>query len=329
MELKAFYWKGDHLLLLDQRKLPREEIWLELRDHHQVAEAIKSMAVRGAPAIGAVAGYGFVLGIRTGEEPSKVRDILLKTRPTAVNLFWAVDRLYRAYEEGKDPEKVATAIEEEDYRANLKMGEIGSGLIKKGARILTHCNTGALATCGWGTALGVIRTAHREGKVSEVLVDETRPFLQGSRLTAWELHKEKIPYRVVTDSSAGLLMRKGMVDLIVVGADRITAGGFVANKIGTYSLSVLAKEHRIPFYVVAPSSTFDLGSYGEEDIVIEEREEEEILTCGGCEVAPEGARALNYAFDITPPENITGIITEKGLISPVKEENIRDVLGQP
>ena len=329
MELKAFYWKGDHLLLLDQRRIPHEEVWLELRDHLRVAEAIKSMAVRGAPAIGAVAGYGFVLGIRAGEEPSKVKETLIKTRPTAVNLFWAVERLYRAYEKGEDPEKIARAIEEEDYRANLKMGEIGSAVVPKNARVLTHCNTGALATCGWGTALGVVRSAHREGKISEVFVDETRPFLQGSRLTAWELEKEKIPYRIITDSSAGLLMRKGMVDVILVGADRITAGGFVANKIGTYSLSVLAKEHGIPFYVVAPSSTFDLASYREEDIVIEEREEKEILTCGGCGVAPEGARALNYAFDITPPENITGMITEKGLICPVSEENIRDVLSQP
>lgn len=314
MEVKAFYWTGKSLRLLDQRELPEREVWLELTDYREVAQAIRDMAVRGAPAIGCVASYGFVLGVRGGHPPQVVYETLKNTRPTAYNLFWALDRMKRALEEGKDLEAEAMAIEEEDYRANRKMGDIGQSLIPDGARVLTHCNTGALATAGWGTALGVIRSAHYAGKRVFVWVDETRPYLQGSRLTAWELLKEGIPHRIITDSTAGFLMRKGLIDCVVVGADRITRDYYVANKIGTYSLSVLAKVHGIPFYVVAPKSTFDPHSSGEESIIIEERDERELKHIRGIAIAPEGSPALHLAFDVTPPENITAIITEEGII---------------
>ena len=327
VEVKAFYWKGDHLLLLDQRRLPSEEVWLELRDHIGVAEAIKGMAVRGAPAIGCVAAYGFLLGIKAGEKPDRVYDTLKNTRPTAYNLFWALDRMMSALSSGRDLEEEAKSIEEEDYRANRRMGELGMELVPEGARILTHCNTGALATAGWGTALGVIRSAYHSGKKIEVWVDETRPYLQGARLTAWELMKEDIPHRLITDSTAGFLMRKGLVDLVIVGADRITANGDVANKIGTYALSVLAKEHGVPFYVAAPSSTFDLSTEKGEDIPIEERGEEELKNCLGRPIAPEKTPALHIAFDVTPAQNVTAIITEKGIIKPVEREVIERCLS--
>ncbi|MFN7064932.1 MAG: S-methyl-5-thioribose-1-phosphate isomerase [Aquificaceae bacterium] len=314
MEVKAFYWEGSYLDLLDQRELPEREVWLRLDDYRAIARAIKDMAVRGAPAIGCVAAYGFVLGIRSGEDPGVVYQTLKNTRPTAYNLFWALDRMESALELGKDLEKEAKAIEEEDYRANRKMGDLGKDLIPEGARILTHCNTGALATAGWGTALGVIRSAYYEGKGVFVWVGETRPYLQGSRLTAWELLKEGIPHRIITDSTAGFLMRKGLVDCVLVGADRITKDYYVANKIGTYTLSVLAKAHGIPLYVVAPKSTFDPISYGEGSIKIEERDQEEVKNIRRNPVAPKDSPALHIAFDITPPENITAIITEEGII---------------
>ncbi|MCY0866590.1 MAG: S-methyl-5-thioribose-1-phosphate isomerase [Aquificaceae bacterium] len=316
MEVKAFQWEGDAILLLDQRKLPEREVWLRLDNYKDVAKAIKEMAVRGAPAIGCVAAYGFLLGVKAGEDPYVVYETLKNTRPTAYNLFWALDRMKRALEEGKDLEAEARAIEEEDYKANKRMGEIGQQLIHKGARILTHCNTGALATAGWGTALGVIRSAYYANKDIFVWVDETRPYLQGSRLTAWELSKEGIPHKIITDSTAGFLMKKGLVDYVIVGADRITKDYYVANKIGTYALSVLAKAHGIPFYVVAPKSTFDMNLIGEESIEIEERSEEEIKFLRGIPIAPENSPALHLAFDITPPENITAIITEEGIIKP-------------
>jgi len=314
MEVKAFQWEGDTILLLDQRKLPEREVWLRLDNYKDVAKAIKEMAVRGAPAIGCVAAYGFLLGVKTGEDPYVVYETLKNTRPTAYNLFWALDRMKRALEEGKDLEAEARAIEEEDYKANKRVGEIGQQLIPKGAKILTHCNTGALATAGWGTALGVIRSAHYANKNIFVWVDETRPYLQGSRLTAWELSREGIPHKIITDSTAGFLMKKGLVDYVIVGADRITKDYYVANKIGTYALSVLAKAHGIPFYVVAPRSTFDMSLLGEESIKIEERSEEEIKFIKGIPMAPENSPALHLAFDITPPENITAIITEEGII---------------
>ncbi|HID66055.1 MAG TPA: S-methyl-5-thioribose-1-phosphate isomerase [Aquificaceae bacterium] len=317
MEVKPFYWKGDYLLLLDQRKLPREEIWLELRTYEDVAKAIKDMAVRGAPAIGCSAAYGFVLGIKIQKEnPKKVYNTLKNTRPTAYNLFWALDRMMKALKENRDLEEEAKGIEKEDYEANKKIGEYGNQLIPKGAKILTHCNTGALATAGWGTALGVIRSAHYTGKNIFVWVNETRPYLQGSRLTAWELVKEGIPHKIITDNTAGFLMRKGLVDLVIVGADRITAKGDVANKIGTYSLAVLCKEHGIPFYVAAPTSTIDPNVEKGEDIVIEERSAEEVKNCDSCLIAPEESDALHIAFDVTPANLISAIITEKGVFKP-------------
>ncbi len=327
MEVKAFRWKGDHLLLLDQRELPHKEVWLELKNHKEVAEAIRDMAVRGAPAIGCVAAYGFVLGINKGADPNDVYTTLTLTRPTARNLFWALDRMMEALKAGRDIEEEARKIEQEDIEANRRMGELGSKLIQDDARVLTHCNTGALATAGWGTALGVIRTAHSEGKNIHVWVDETRPYLQGSRLTAWELLKDGITHTVITDNSAGYLMSRGLVDVIIVGADRITAGGDVANKIGTYSLAVLAKHHGIPFYVCAPSSTFDLSITSGTDIPIEERSGEEVKEIGGVRIAPVQSTALYLSFDITPAELITGIITERGIISPVNEENVKKCLS--
>ncbi len=316
MEVKAFMWKGDRLLLLDQRALPQEEIWLELKSYKEVAKSIKDMAVRGAPAIGCTAAYGFVLGIMEGQDPEIVYQTLRNTRPTAYNLFWALDRMMKALTEGKNIEEEAKKIEKEDYEANKKMGELGAKLIPKGAKILTHCNTGALATAGWGTALGVIRSCHYQGKDVFVWVDETRPYLQGSRLTAWELLKENIPHKIITDSTAGFLMSKGLVDCVIVGADRITKRGDVANKIGTYSLSVLAKAHGIPFYVVAPMSTFDLSIERGNQIVIEERSPQEVKSYRDCLFAPKESDALHLAFDVTPAENITAIITETNIYSP-------------
>ncbi len=327
MEVKAFHWKGDHLLLLDQRELPHREKWLRLENHIQIAEAIKNMAVRGAPAIGCVAAYGFVLGVEKGEDPQRVYEILSRTRPTAYNLFWSLNRMKRALELGRDLQKEALNIEKEDYQANRLMGEKGSELIPQGAKILTHCNTGALATAGWGTALGVVRSSHRKGKRITVWVNETRPYLQGSRLTAWELLKEGIPHRIITDMTAGFLMSKGEVDIILVGADRIAANGDTANKIGTYTLSVLAKAHGIPFYVVAPSSTFDLSLREGKDIPVEERSEKELKRCGVAEIAPSDSPAYHVAFDITPAENITAIITEKGIIHPVTKANVEKCLS--
>ncbi len=285
------------------------------------------MSVRGAPAIGCVAAYGFVLGVKNGEDPNEVYNTLKNTRPTAYNLFWALDRMKQALISDKDIEEEARKIEKEDYEANKKMGEFGAELIPDGANILTHCNTGALATAGWGTALGVVRSAYRSGKKIHVWVDETRPYLQGSRLTAWELLKEGIPHSLITDSTAGFLMSQGKVDAIIVGADRITARGDVANKIGTYALSVLAKHHGIPFYVCAPSSTFDLSIKSGKEIPIEERSQEELKHCLGCSIAPKETPALHIAFDVTPAENITAIITEKGVIKPVLEEKVRECLS--
>ena len=327
-------WEKERLLLLDQRRLPEEEVYLECRRAEEVAGAIRSMAVRGAPAIGIVAALGVALEAR--HDPSRVDEaveILRRTRPTAQNLFWALERMRRRYkrERGKD---LASALEEEalriwseDVEANRRMAEAGSPLIGKGARILTHCNAGALATGGYGTALGLIRRAHEEGKGIRVFATETRPLLQGARLTAWELSREGIPVSVITDNAAGHLMQRGQIGAVVVGADRITARGDTANKIGTYPLAVLAREHGIPFYVVAPSSTFDLSIARGDEITIEERDQEEVLNLYGRRIAPHGVRALNPAFDVTPAELITAIVTEKGIIWPPLEKGIRELLG--
>ena len=327
MEVKAFIWSPGELKVLNQLKLPLKEEWLSLKSYKGVAKAIKDMVVRGAPAIGCVAAYGFVLGVKyEKEDPKQVYETLKNTRPTAVNLFWALDRMMEALREGIDIEEEAKRIELEDYETNRKIGEYGATLIPEGAKVLTHCNTGALATAGWGTALGIIRSAHYGGKNIFVWVDETRPYLQGARLTAWELLKEGIPHRIITDNTAGFLMQKGEVDAIVVGADRITLRGDVANKIGTYSLAVLAKYHNIPLYVAAPTSSFDPKLEKGEDIPIEERSAEEVKNCFGCQIAPDGSDALHLGFDVTPAELITAIITEKGILKNPTPEKVKKIL---
>jgi methylthioribose-1-phosphate isomerase len=297
-------WKGDRLELLDQRLLPDKTVYVICRTAEEVANAIKDMVVRGAPAIGCAAAFGVVLG--KGNE--QAYEVLAKSRPTAVNLFWALERMKKA----KDLEKEALAIFAEDLAANREIGRLGAGLIRERARVMTHCNTGALATAGYGTALGVIRSSKDKG--ISVIANETRPYLQGARLTAWELVQEGIPCTLITDSMAGHLMSRGEVDVVVVGADRIAANGDVVNKIGTYALAVLAKRHGIPFYVAAPLSTFDLEIPDGSHIPIEERPAEEVTGYRGTRWAPEGVRVRNPAFDVTPAELVTGIVCEKGIV---------------
>jgi len=304
-------WKGDRLELLDQRLLPQKTAYVTCRSAGEVAQAIRDMVVRGAPAIGCAAAFGVVLSNGSPES----YEVLAKSRPTAVNLFWALERMKKA----KDLESEARAIYDEDLAANRAMGSLGANLIPERARVMTHCNTGALATAGFGTALGVIRSA-KDKKIS-VIANETRPYLQGARLTAWELVQEGIPCTLITDSMAGHLMSKGEVDVIVVGADRIAANGDVANKIGTYTLAVLAKRHGIPFYVAAPLSTFDPSIPDGSKIPIEERGADEVTGYRETRWAPQGVSVRNPAFDITPAELITAIICEKGVIlAPTREK---------
>jgi methylthioribose-1-phosphate isomerase len=297
-------WRGDSLELLDQRALPDRTVYVTCWSAEDVAAAIRDMVVRGAPAIGCAAAFGVVLG--RGEEAAY--KVLAESRPTAVNLFWALERMRKA----KNLRAEAEAIFAEDLAANRAMGAQGAQLIPERARVLTHCNTGALATAGHGTALGVIRSS-RDKKVS-VIACETRPYLQGARLTAWECVQEGIPCTLITDSMAGHLMSRGEVDVVVVGADRIAANGDVANKIGTYALAVLARRHGIPFYVAAPLSTFDPGIPDGSRIPIEERPASEVTGYRDRRWAPEGIRVRNPAFDVTPAELITGVITERGVV---------------
>ena len=319
MAIEPIRWKGDRLDLLDQRMLPDKTVYVTCRTASQVADAIRDMVVRGAPAIGCAAAFGVVLGKSTKES----FDILAKSRPTAVNLFWALERMTGA----KDPEAEAQAIFEEDLAANRAIGRHGAGLIPAGARMLTYCNTGALATSGHGTALGVLRTAFEQKKNISVVACETRPYLQGARLTAWECMQEGIPCTLVTDNMAGYLMAKGEVDAVIVGADRIAANGDTANKIGTYMVAVLAKRHGLPFYVAAPLSTFDLKIPDGSAIVIEERPAQEVTGYRGMRWAPEGVAVRNPAFDVTPAELITGIICEKGVILQPGRERIAAFLA--
>ena len=304
MKIEPIRWKGDRLELLDQRLLPDQTVYISCKSAAEVAAAIRDMVVRGAPAIGCAAAFGVVLG---GEDSFEV---LAKSRPTAVNLFWALERMKRA----KNPETEAIAIFEEDLAANRAMGEHGAKLIPERARVMTYCNTGALATSGHGTALGVIRTAFDAKKNISVIACETRPYLQGARLTAWECAQEGIPCTLVTDNTAGHLMSKGEVDVVIVGADRIAANGDAANKIGTYMLAVLARRHRLPFYVAAPTSTFDAKIADGSAIEIEERAGDEVTGYRGLRWAPEGVKVRNPAFDVTPAELITGIVCEKGVV---------------
>lgn len=340
LKTKTMEWTGNSLRLLDQRKLPFIEEYVECKTHEEVAHAIKEMIVRGAPAIGVTAAFGYVLGFREyrsgdlKEWMKQVKEVLSRTRPTAVNLFWALNRMEKVFLENLKNENLGEILEEEvmkmaqeDIETNRAIGRNGAELIEDGSTILTHCNAGALATVDYGTALGVIRAAVEAGKRVRVFADETRPYLQGARLTAWELMKDGIEVYVITDNMAGWLMKRGMIDAVVVGADRIALNGDTANKIGTYSLAVLAKRNNVPFYVAAPISTIDPTIKSGDEIPIEERRAEEVTHCGGNRIAPEGVKVLNPAFDVTENSLITAIITEKGVIKPPFEENIKKILG--
>ncbi|MCS6912362.1 MAG: S-methyl-5-thioribose-1-phosphate isomerase [Myxococcales bacterium] len=330
--LSPLRWEAEtgRLWLLDQRCLPAQERWLPLARYTEVVRAISDMAVRGAPAIGIAAAYGVVLGAREGAPLPEVMAALSRTRPTAVNLFWALRRMEAvARAHGGDAaalEREALAIHREDAAACLAMGRHGAPLLPPGT-VLTHCNAGALATGGYGTALGVIRAAVAAGLPLRVLATETRPFLQGARLTCWELQKSGIDVTLITDGMAGHLMARGEVQAVLVGADRIARSGDVANKIGTYSLAVLAREHGLPFYVAAPRSTLDLATARGADIPIEERASEEVTHLGGVPVAPPGVPARHPAFDVTPARLVAAIITEAGVARPPYEESLPRLLG--
>ena len=337
--MKTLAWANDALELIDQTRLPHEEVTLRCRDHHEVAAAIREMRVRGAPAIGVAGAFGLALAARRSvaatrddllSELEEAARFLSATRPTAVNLDWALTRLLgvaKAYA-GRPSDvaerllREALAVLEQDEAANRRMGAYGAELIPDGATILTHCNAGALATAAYGTALGVVRAAWERGKRIQVLADETRPLLQGARLTAWELARDGIPVTIITDNMAGYLLHEGRVDLVIVGADRIAGNGDVANKIGTYSLAVLAKENGVPFYVVAPFSTVDTSLASGACIPIEHRSSHEVLSFAGRRVAPEGVDALNPAFDVTPHRYVTALITERGVLRPPYQESI-------
>ncbi len=340
--VETIAWQDDCVVLIDQRRLPAETVYLTCRDYREVAEAIRSMAIRGAPAIGVAAAMGVALGMLRAEPPDldaqfeAVCDTLARTRPTAVNLFWAIERMKRVYAtlRGRPVAEIREAlraeaqqIKREDIEVNRAIGRHGRELIPDGRAVLTHCNAGALATAGYGTALGVIRAAVSAGKKIHVFADETRPFLQGARLTAWELLQDGIPTTLIADSMAGSLMQSGRIGCVIVGADRIAANGDVANKVGTYTLAVLAKEHGVPFYVAAPLSTLDLSIASGEAIPIEQRPAEEVTHCFGVRVAPEGVAVENPAFDVTPHRYVTAIITERGVARPPYAESLRRLAG--
>ncbi len=343
MTIEHIKWTGEELILLDQRILPIRESYRKLRTCVEVGNAIKSMVVRGAPAIGIVAGFGLVLALKGAVKRKRViKDefmeaykILEGTRPTAVNLFFVLNRMKNVFERVRDRspeeilfrmEKEAMDILEEDVKANRVIGRHGVKLVKKGFTILTHCNAGALATGGYGTALGVIRMAHEAGKKVKIYVDETRPVLQGARLTAWELEKEGIPCTLITDSMAGSLLLMGKIDMVIVGADRIARNGDVANKIGTYSLAVLAKHHKVPFYVAAPLSTVDVSIKTGKEIPIEEREASEVTNLLGTRIAPPGIGVFNPSFDVTPSKYVSALVTEKGIVKPPYGAGIKALL---
>lgn len=337
-------WSDEGVLMLDQRLLPTEEKWLTLKTFNEVADGIRDMVVRGAPAIGVSAAYGIALGAKNfvgtnladfEDELDYICDVIGKTRPTAVNLFWAIDRMKKTFAKAKAEDKSlseikkilvddAKAIHDEDIESQRLIAQFGGELIDDNSTVLTHCNAGALATGGvWGTALGVIRGAKMQGKNISVIADETRPYLQGARLTAWELVQDNIPVTLITDNMSGHIMKQGRVQAVVVGADRIAANGDAANKIGTYMVAVLAKRHNIPFYVAAPLSTIDMNCPTGEQIPIEERNTREITHIRDIQLAPEGADVSNPAFDVTPNDLIAGIITEKGVARPPFTESLR------
>jgi methylthioribose-1-phosphate isomerase len=343
MKFKTIEWKRNAVRILDQRKLPIEVRYLECKDPHAVAQAIRTLAVRGAPAIGVAAAMGIALAARRlqcrqpdvfRKRMSEVCEEMGRTRPTAVNLFWAIDRMRKIVDQvdSLDVEEIkrrleeeARLIHEEDIAINRKIGEHGKVLIHKGDGVLTHCNAGALATAGHGTALGIIYSAWSDGKKFQVFADETRPLLQGARLTTWELIQQKIPVTLVTDNMAASLMKQGKVNLVLVGADRIAGNGDTANKIGTYGLAVLASWHRIPFYVAAPISTLDLGLPSGAGIPIEERASGEITHFCGRRITSRNVNVFNPAFDVTPHRLIEGIVTEKGILRKPFERNFRRI----
>lgn len=339
--IRTVEWSDGGVVFIDQTKLPTEEVYVTCRTYQEVADAIYTMIVRGAPAIGVAAAMGVALGVRDAKASSvaelrpqfeKICETLAATRPTAVNLFWAVRRMKDKFESVASrpvPEikqaliKEAQQMHAEDIAACMAMGKNGAALLPKTGGVLTHCNAGALATCGYGTALGVIRAAIEAGHKINVYADETRPFLQGSRLTAWELMKDGIPTTVISDNMAGVMMKQGKVGAVIVGADRIAANGDVANKIGTYSVAILAKEHGIPFYVAAPWSTVDMETPDGDRIPIEQRNAKEVTHMAGKQVTPDGVRVENPAFDVTPSKYVTAIITERGVAKPDYSQSLK------
>jgi len=342
MVVKTIQWKNDRVVMLDQRLLPHKEVYRVCRDYQEVAQAIREMVIRGAPAIGVAAAMGVALGAARAQVKTFDRNFeriiltLSKTRPTAVNLFWALERMRKIYtvnrSRGVDVVKrllkdEAQAIYKEDIAANKQLGKFGAQMLRNARHLMTHCNAGALATAGYGTALGVMRALKEAGREFDVFVNETRPFLQGARLTAWELKKEKIPATLITDSMAGYVMQTGKVDAVVVGCDRVAANGDVANKIGTYTIAVLAKRHGIPFYVAGPTSSIDLNCPSGKEIPIEQRDAKEVSHIFGKALAPKGTKVFNPAFDVTSHDLISAIITEKGVIQPPYQQNIRSHVG--
>ena len=328
--IRAVQWQGDHLRLLDQRLLPGEERWIDCADAGQITQAIKDLAVRGAPAIGIAAAWGVALAAKQGEPLDVVLVTLRAARPTAVNLMWALDRMKKRIAAGADAAALvreAQAIQDEDLAANRKMGELGAALIRTHSGVLTHCNTGSLATAGFGTALGVIRAGVAMGRIDHVYAGETRPWQQGARLTMWELVRDDIPAQLIADSAAAHLMKSGAVQWVIVGADRIAANGDTANKIGTYQLAIAAKYHGVKFMVVAPSSTVDMATGSGEEIEIELRDPAELLNTAGKRTVVDGARAWNPVFDVAPAELIDAIVTERGVIERPNSISMQAMFG--
>ena len=322
MHVSPLRWNGSVLALLDQRLLPRHEVWIDCHNASEVADAIRAMVVRGAPAIGVSAAFGMALAAMRGDDLQQAADELKRARPTAVNLAWAVDRMLRT---SGDLAAEAERMFDEDVAANMRLGRYGAELLGERATVLTHCNAGALATAGYGTALGVIRAAVESGKRIAVFADETRPYLQGARLTAWELQRDHIDTTLITDNMAGYFFKQGAFDAVIVGADRIAANGDTANKIGTYTVAVLAHAHNVPFYIAAPVSTIDPSTPNGDAIPIEERSAAEVTDILGARVAPEGIHVRHPAFDVTPAQLITAIITDAGVLRPPYKEAIRNV----
>ena len=341
--IKTLEWTDEGVRFIDQTKLPTEETYVTCKTYEEVADAIRTMIVRGAPAIGVAAGMGVAIGVQKSQaedhaslkrEFAQICNVLAGTRPTAVNLFWGIRRMQQKFDEVSDQPITtikrtliteAQRMHAEDIAANQAMGKLGAVLLPSSGTVLTHCNAGALATAGYGTALGVIRAAVDSGKQLQVFADETRPFLQGARLTAWELMKDGIPTTVISDNMAGAMMRQGKINAVIVGADRIAANGDVANKIGTYTVAVLAKEHDIPFYVAAPFSTVDLEVADGSQIPIEQRSAAEITHFSGKQITPDGVKIENPAFDVTPHRYVSAIITERGVVRAPYAESLREL----